>query len=492
MAFLDRWFKRKSQEIDDPEQLREMLFAAVSSQDWDGFALLCDAERETIFGNFPGWQRVPEAIHNDPVRLQAYGDGLIMVARYFDEELGRPELMTRMRGDHETSLFTQWKLELEQGQRLEDNLQYAESIRVLEALLPKIEKSHGPGAEHYRAVAYGHLARSYIQNGEAAKALPATETALRLCQEQNDVEGIIIYLRGLYEVHRYLGNGKLAADYSDQLADALQAQNQHRESERARTRAKIARAGEPLNRVIVHIDGNQFELEETPKVKDGVVRFSFERNRIALRTSEVLTEQGGRLIEQGAYEEALMRFREAAQADAYNPDPHYHAGLSLLRLERYDEAVKSYEATQERAPGWFHCSAMLWLARQLAAGSIQQEDFLVLRTLEDDEEMGAEEKVCLAEQALTGAPALALLHLNYGINLQATERRDQALAAYRTGLRCVEEPQTRARLLVNLALLDTNAHDRRIWLEEAAESKADLISAATAFLFLRDMPLTVQ
>ena len=82
---------------------------------------------------------------------------------------------------------------------------------------------------------------------------------------------------GLYEVHRYLGNGKLAADYSDGLADALQAQNQTNESERARTRAKIARAGEPLNRVVVHIDGNQFELMETPKVKNGMVRFSFER-----------------------------------------------------------------------------------------------------------------------------------------------------------------------------------------------------------------------
>jgi tetratricopeptide (TPR) repeat protein len=492
MTFLNRWLKRKPKEIDDPDQLRETLFAAVSSQDWDGFALLCQAERGTIFSNFQSWQKVPEAVRNDPQRLQAYGNGLIMVARYFDEELGQPELVAQLRGDDATNLTTMWELELKRAERMEDDLRYGESIKALEALLPEMQKSQGRGADNYVAIAYGHLARSYLQNGEAGKALPATETALEMCLEQNDEEGIIIYLRGLYEVHRYLGSGKLAADYSDELADALQAQNQTYESERARTRANIARAGEPLNRVVVHIDGIQFELKEAPKVRNGTVRFSFERNRMSLRASDVLTEQGKRLIAQGAYEEALRRLREAARADEYDPDPYYHAGLGLLHLERYAEATKSYEATQERAPGWFHCSSMLWLARKLEAGGIHHEDFLAWRTLEDDDEMGAEEKVCLAEQALTATPALAVLHLHYGINLQASGRRDEALAAYRTGLRCCDEPQTRARLLVNLAVLDTNSHDRRVWLEEAAESKADLIAAATAFLFLRDMPLAVQ
>jgi tetratricopeptide (TPR) repeat protein len=492
MTFLNRWLKRKPKEIDDPDQLRETLFAAVSSEDWDGFALLCQAERETIFSNFQSWQKVPEAVHNDPQLLQAYGDGLITVARFFDEELGQPELAAKLRGDDATNPTTMWKLELKRAESMEEDLRYGESIKALEALLPEIQKLRGPGANNYAAITYGHLARSYLQNGEAGKALPAAETALRMCREQSDDEGIIIYLRGLYEVHRYLGNGKLAADYSDELADALQAQNQRYESDRARTRAKIARAGEPLNRVIVHIEGNEFELEEAPKVQNGMVRSSFERNRQSLRTSDVLTEQGKRLIAQGAYEEAVNRLREAARADEYDPDPYYHAGLGLLHLGRYPEATKSYEATQERAPGWFHCSSMLWLARKLAAGSIQHEDFLAWRTLEDDHEMGAEEKVCLAEQALTATPALAVLHLHYGINLQATGRRDEALAAYRTGLRCGDEPQTRACLLVNLALLDTNSHDRRVWLEEAAESKADLIAAATAFLFLRNIPLTVQ
>ncbi len=84
MTFLNRWLKRKPNEIDDPDQLRETLFAAVSSQDWDGFALLCQAEREAIFSNFliwkdllavcrlckPSWEagRQP-ALYRDPMSL---------------------------------------------------------------------------------------------------------------------------------------------------------------------------------------------------------------------------------------------------------------------------------------------------------------------------------------------------------------------------------------------------------------------------------------
>ena len=301
-----------------------------------------------------------------------------------------------------------------------------------------------------------------------------------------------VYAQGLYEINRYLGRGEQAADFAQLLAEMLEAGGRHREAARCRKRALLSRAGEPLNRVVVEVGDEQFELEEAPKLNQGTMRFGYARNRPMLHPAEVLTERGKRLTQSGRYEEGLAALRDAAQADAYDPDPHYQAGLCLLHLRRYREAVRSYEATETLAPGWFHCRAELWLAQQLAAGVVDHETFHTLRVLEDDKKMGSDEKVCLAERALGRADRLAALYLHYGKNLQATQRQIQALAAYRRGLSCSEEPQVRARLLVNLALLDANVTEKRCCLEEAAETKGDLIAAAMAFLILRDMPPKVH
>ena len=492
MKFLDRWFGSKSSENRDTSKLRDMLFSAPSGEDAQGFAKLCRSYQDAIISNFPSWQIVPVVTRENPILLQEYVNGLIRVATFFAEELGHPGLLNHLVGNEDSNPLCKWEQALQHAERLEENLRYADSAKDLEAILADLPGFRGTGAEHVSALAYGHLSRCYLQSGDVSKALPAAETALRLCREMNDEEGIPIYLRGLYEIHRYLGAGEAAAAYAEQLADVLEDQGLLQQATRSRKQAKMALAGEPLNRIVAEVDGRRFEIEEVPRLTEGRVQFVFERNRTSLHVADVLTERGNRLIAHGKYEDALNTLGEAAKADPYNPDPHYHMGLSLLHLKRYAEAVRSYESTEERAPGWFHCSAMHWLARQLAAESIEHEIFLVLRTLEDDHEMGVAEKVCLAEQVLATAPTMALIHLHYGMNLSAVGRGDEALIAYRKGLNFAEEPQTRARLLVNLALIDTSAYERRGWLEEAAASKVDLVAAATAFLCLRDLPPPVQ
>ena len=492
MKFLDRWLKPQPLAMVSSDELRETLLAAYAADDGKRFVHLCRTQQAPIIANFAEWQRVPDICRENPEQFQRCGEGLIAIARFFQEELDHPELMARLTGEDGNSPFGHWEQILQQTQQVEDQLNYREAAKQLEELLLEIKQSSGPGADQYLAIAQGHLARTYLQSGEAHKALIAAETALRLCREQDDQEGIPIYLRGLYEVHRYLGEGSAAAEYADQLADKLDAQGNTSEATRCRKLAELARAGEPLNRVIVDVEGQQFELQDTPRVKDGKVRFLFERNRKSLRVCEVLTEHGKRLTAEGRYEEALKKFAEAADADEYDPNPHYHSGVALLHLGRYTEAVWSYEAAEMRAPAWFHCCTMHWVACQLRDGRLTQETFLALRTLEDDDEMGAEEKACLAEQALASATNLGLLYLHYGSNLQASGRREEALAAYRSGLRCAEDAQTRTRLLVNRALVDSNVFEQRTCLEEAASSKADLVAAATAYLFLRDMPPAVQ
>ena len=492
MKFLDRWFRSESSEIRDTDELRNMLFAALSCEDAQGFAKLCRSNQDTIIANFPTWQVVPAVTQESPILLRQYANGLITLARFFAEELCRPELLDRLVGNQDTNPLSKCERDLARAEHLQDELRFADSAKALEEILSEIQGLRGPDAEHFLAPTYGRLSRSYLQSGEATKALPAAETALRLCRQINDQEGIPIYLRGLYEIHRYLGAGPTAAGYAKQLADVLDIQGLHEQARRARKQAAVALACEPLNRVVAEVDGRLLELDEVPKLAEGSVKFVFERNRVSLQIADVSTERAGRLIEQEKFEDALKVLNEAANIDPYNPGPHYHSGFCLIHLKRYSEAVRSYERTEERAPGWFHCSTMHWLARQLAAEKIAHELFLVLEMLEDNHEIGAVEKVCLAEQALATAPMIALLHMHHGTNLTATGCRDEALAAYRKGLNFAEEPQTRARLLVRLALLDPSAHERRGWLEEAADSKADLVAAATAFLLLRDLRPVLQ
>jgi len=349
VKFLDRWLKPQIPAVVNPNELRESLLDAYASRDENQFVHLCRTQQTVIIANFADWQKIPDHVQRNPSELQRYGEGLIVIARYFQEELDHPQLMAGLTVDDGNNPLRQWERVLRRTQQLEEQLYYRDAAKQLEELVLEIGQSAGPGADQYLAIAQGHLARTYLQSGEAHKALGAAETALRLCREQNDQEGIPIYLRGLYEVHRYLGDGASAANYADQLADMLEVNGNTQEATRCRKQAELARAGEPLNRIVVDVDGRRFELEGTPRVKDGTVRFVFERNRESLRTCTVPTEQGKRLTADGRYEEALEKFREAAAADGYDPDPHYHCGLALLHLGRHAEAVKSYEAAEVAA-----------------------------------------------------------------------------------------------------------------------------------------------
>jgi tetratricopeptide (TPR) repeat protein len=232
------------------------------------------------------------------------------------------------------------------------------------------------------------------------------------------------------------------------------------------------------------VEGRRYELDEVHQLANQRVQFVFERNRITLRPGVAATERGEQLGSAGRYDEALEAFRTAAQADPFGPHARYQEGLTLLHLRRYAEAVEAYEATEELAPGWFHCRADLWLAQQLALGDLGQETFLALHVLEDGE-LPPQEKANLAAQALSRAPRLALLHLLHGKSLTQFGRSDEAQAAYRRGLACEPEPDTKTRLLVELGVLVTGPAERVRLLQEAQALGGNLVAAATATLALR-------
>jgi len=492
MNVWDRLFRSKSQKIVDPEQLLDRLIDAHSAGNGKLLSQLCNQYQDEIANNFHTWRQVPDYVRADASALQHYAEALIAVAEIFVNDLNRPELRALLTGDEASHPQSKWETALSQASQLMDNLMYREATKSMEELIAELQESSGSGRDFHLAVAYGHLARCRFQTGEASKAAPCATAALQLCEHSGDTEGILTYTKGLYEINRYLGQGEQAADFAELHAETLEREGRHDEATEYRRKAQLSRSGEPLNRIIVQVGEEQFELEEAPKLDHGEMQFGFVRNRVTLHPCEVLTEKGKRLCEAGQFEDGLATLREAAQADVYDPDPHYQAGVTLVYLRRYAEAVASYATAEALAPGWFHCRAELWLARQLADGQVDHETFLALRDLEEDAEMDAEEKLYLAERELGRANHVPALYLHYGDSLLTNERKPEALLAYRQGLSCCNEPQVRTQLLVKLGWLSDNATEARACLDEAVTTKGDLISAAVAYLMLRDRPPKVH
>src|SRR5262245_37470118 len=459
MGLFDFLRRRREPEITDSAQLRAELERAVSANDVRRLEALCRGHKDAILAHFAGWKKVPEAVRIDPQATQSYVNGLIVTARYFDEVLGDPSLIGSLMGPPGSNPLVQWQNRLAQARSLMDELHYQEAAALLTDLLIDMRKGQGTGVDQYLPLALGHLGECHLQRGDAAGALPHFEHALARCEQTGDAEGVAAYLGNLYEAQRYLGQGGPAAGYAERLAGIYESQGLGRKAARMRRQAQIVRAGEPLNRLVAVVDGQEYELDEVPPV-DSTIQFNFTRNRITLRPAQTLHEQGQRLGSEGKFEEALETFRAAAQADPLDPYPHYEAGVTLLYLGRFAEAIESYEAAEERAPGWFLCRSDLWLARQLALGVLEPMAFLALRQLEDGA-LSPRQKLQQADEALRTGPDLPHLHYHRGRALAELDRSADAEAAFRAGLARDPEPDIATRLLVGLAGVVADEDERR-------------------------------
>ncbi len=249
------------------------------------------------------------------------------------------------------------------------------------------------------------------------------------------------------------------------------------------SQARLVRAGEPLNRVIVNLDGKRKELAEVLAGTPGKVQFAFVRNRITLRPAEALTSQGEKQAGQGRFEAALQLFQQAAEADRFDPQCHCQAGLTFLYLQNYGEAQHQYQLTEELAPGWFQCRSHGWLAGQMLLGKVSHEVFQLWHVL-DSGPLSPAQKSTLVEKALTQAPGLALLHEIQGKAARAQGMTRAAEKAYRRGLELAEEPDVKTRLLVDLGAIAGDKAEKRRLLEEAAALAGNLVAAAMARVVL--------
>lgn len=480
MGLLDRLFGKPEPPIADADRLRQELFAAARVGDRRRLERLARANEAAVLAQFPAWQKVPEDVRADPAAVGPYVESMIAVAELFAQRLGRPELMAALTGPPGENPLVRWQETLQRARELMNDLRYDEARPLLSDALIDARGQSGTGVDRYLPITHGYLGEAYFESGRAADAIPHLQHALAACERTGDAEGIAVYLNSLFEVHRYLGHAADAAGYADRLVGV----SKPTDADRWRKRAQIVRAGEPRNRVVAVVNGVTMELDEVRPTSQMRVQFVFDRNRISLRPAVVWTERGEKLATAGRFEEALAAFRQAADADQFDPHSRYLAALTLMHLERFAEAAELYEKVEELAPGWFNCRADAWVAARLAAGQLEPEDFKLLLSLEDGPG-SPKEKAALAERLLARHPDLPAAHLHRGRILAQLGRESDARAALEMGLLTDADPDVRTRLLTELAAVTDDRPARVALYRQAAELNGHLVAAAGARLALR-------
>ena len=238
------------------------------------------------------------------------------------------------------------------------------------------------------------------------------------------------------QVGPYLGDSAAAVSTGEELIQVCESIGQN--SQHFQEQVQRIREGEPLCRIVCDRDEEEWELDQLPALSEGRYEFQFRRNRMSLQKAIVLVQQGNRIASDGQLADALEKYQEASEVDPYDPDPWYQRGMCLLELGTYAQAKEAFEEVERLAPGWFRCRSDFWLAKSLEEGLVSDEEFRLLRALEDGG-LDPEEGIQVAQKAVESYPHFAPFYLSLGDYQHRQNQTEKAFAFYRKGLELVEE-----------------------------------------------------
>lgn len=477
--FFNWLFGASATVINSSEELLRELERSVSQGDVRLLTKLCRTHQGMILSHFPSWQKVPDSIRSNPSAMQSYLNTLVATAGVFERELKLPELMESLTGTEDSNPLLFVQSQFREGGRLKSEARYADAERLYQKAEQRISNAEGSIGTLFGQI-QGELGVCRLQQRDSAGARVHFERALADCELHHDSDGVQVYLGNLYECDRYSGDSQSAARMARQFSELVRSRDPVLSARYAR-QAKIVEEGEPLNRAVVTIRDVTYEVDELPDGPFNRARFEFQRNRISLHPSLYITELGNKAAVSGQDGEALDYFSQAAEADPFDPDPHYQRAHVLLLSGQIADGLEACGRTEDLAPGWFHNRESLWLAEQVLLGRHPAEVFPTLALL-DDGPLSPNERVKVARQALGAAPRCASLFLRLGRSLARADMPRDAEIAFRDGLACAEEPDVETRLCVELASLMSASHERSELLSRAQNPQGNLTARATAFV----------
>lgn len=469
-------FSRKKPPLLDPIELRDRLLAAAASGSRKKLRSECRAYRDQAAQHIDVISKLPDDIPRDNASIDQHVQRLIAVAQCLANECSTPELWNKLSGVSDDNPFVQWNRWFNELPDRMQRLEYEALIAEAQAFIKQAKTLRGSPARQQEAILCGRQGELLFHSGRVEASLEPFREALALCVECNDVEGQVAYLNNLVEAHCYVDDGH-AVSTAEQLLHVKQINGLPTED--VEQRLKRLRNGEPLCRIVCVRNGEELELDEITKIGEGSYQFQFRRNRLSLHKAATLTTQGNHLAIEGRYSDALEKYHEASEVDPYDPDPVYQRGMCLLELGAYAKGREAFEEVERLAPGWFRCRSDRWLADGLDRGLISNEEFLLLRAL-DDGGLPAAQAAQLAKGGVERFPDFAPLYLYLG---KFSKTEEEAVSAFRKGLELVDEPDLESRLLCALAgRLPVEAPERTHLVERAVGLKGSLVSIATAKL----------
>jgi tetratricopeptide (TPR) repeat protein len=470
-------FPRRLDEELSPEEVRDRLIA-VASGPRRKLRALCERYKGQVAANVDLMRRMPEGMATDPASLERYVQRLGTVAQCLATECGAPELWDALCGTPDDNPLLQWERWFgELPQRME-RLEHDPLIAEARSFIERARSLGGFAARQNEAFLLGRLGELLFHSGKAADAIDAFQAALEVCREIGDIDGQLVYLSNLVEVRRYLGDGPAAVAVGEEAVEL--AERHGKEAGPLKRHVRRLREGEPRCRIVCVRDGDEQEPDELSGLADGRYQFQFRRDRPSLQKSTVLVRQGNSLASNGQLAEALEKYDEASEVDPSDPDPVYQSGVCLLELGAYAKAREAFEEVERLAPGWFRCRSDRWLAESLENGSVSDEEFRLLRVLEDG---GLDPATALqiAQQAVERHPDFAPLYLALGDLQRDRDESEAAIGTYRKGLERVAELDLESRLLCALAaVLPKEDPERKKLIERAAGLKGSLVAQAMA------------
>ena len=473
-------FKPKEPEALEPGEVRDRLVTAAAAGSRPRLRELCQRYKGQVNANLEFMRHMPEAIRSDPAASDQFVKCLIAVAQCLAADCAAPELWNTLHGTSADNPFLKCQEWYEQLPERTERLEHAALIAEARSFIENLKSFRGSLAQQHAAVLHGHLGNLLFNSGHVEECLEPLKQAIALCRQTDDREGQEVYLTSLVEVFRYLNQIDQATRAGEELLGLSHIAGAKRE--RLTRQMERIRKGEPLCQVVVVRDAEEREFDEVAQVADGRYEFQFRRNRPPLQMAALLVRQGNELASSGQLADAMERYEQASEVDPYDPDPVYQSGMCLLELGAYQKAVETFDEVERLAPGWFHGRTDRWLAQSLEEGSVTDEEFRMLRMLEDAG-LAGEQALEIARGAVEAYPDFAPLDLVRGDLEHRAGNSPEAIACYRKGLELGVEPDLESRLLAALiGILPPGSEERETLLRRPLPPNGNLVAEATVAL----------
>jgi tetratricopeptide (TPR) repeat protein len=160
--------------------------------------------------------------------------------------------------------------------------------------------------------------------------------------------------------------------------------------------------------------------------------------------------------------------------------------MCLMEMGLYAKAREAYDEVERLAPGWFRCRFDRWLAEKLETGEVSDNEFRLVRLLEDGG-LPPEKAKPIALKAVADNAQFAPFHLFLGDIHRSQGDNNSAITCYRNGLERAGEPDLQSRLFCALAgTLPLDSPERPNLVKRAVNLNGSLIAKAmTAFIQFR-------